>query len=141
MSDRKTGLTVLLADDDAEVRQALRLLCEQALDLAVAGEVRRVEDLLLQLAPLGPDILLLDWELPGEPAVSADLLSHIRTLHPVKVIILGGRPEAQQDALAAGADAFIYKGDSPDKLLSLLHSVRSTSHITDETGCSKTIDS
>lgn len=126
MPDQKTGVSVLLADDDPEVRQALRLLCEQALDLTVAGEAKRVEELLLELPTLQPDIILLDWELPGKPAVSADLLTHIRRLHPAKIIILGGRPETQQDALAAGAEAFIYKGDSPDKLLSLLPSVRST---------------
>ncbi len=141
MPDQKTRVSVLLADDDAEVRQALRLLCEQAFDLTVAGEAKRVEELLLELPNLQPDIILLDWELPGEPAVSADLLTHIRTLHPAKVIILGGRPEAQQDALAVGADAFIYKGDSPDKLLSLLHAVRSTRYTTDESGCSETTDS
>ena len=126
MPDKKTSVSVLLADDDAEVRQALRLLCEQAFALTVAGEAKRVEELLLELPLLQPDIILLDWELPGKRAVSADLLIHIRSLHPAKIIILGKRPEAQHQALAVGADAFIYKGDSPDKLLSLLHSVRST---------------
>lgn len=141
MPDQRIGVSVLLADDDLEVRQALRLLCEQALDLTVVGEAKRIEELLPQLPTLQPDIILLDWELPREPAVSADLLTHIRTLYPAKVIILGARPEAQQAALAAGADAFIYKGDSPDKLLSLLHTVRATHHTTDESGCSETIDS
>jgi DNA-binding NarL/FixJ family response regulator len=126
MPDQKTGVSVLLADDDAEVRQALRLLCEQAFDLIIIGEVQRVEELPPLVATLRPDIVLLDWELPGAPAVSADLLTHIHALHPAKVIILGGRPEARQDALTSGADAFIYKGDSPDKLLALLHSVRFT---------------
>jgi DNA-binding NarL/FixJ family response regulator len=126
MPDQTTDVSVLLADDDPNVRQALRLLCEQALDLTVAGEAKRVEELLLELPTLQPDIILLDWELPGEPAVSANLLTTIRTLHPARIIILGRRPEAQQDALNAGGDAFIYKGDSPDKLLALLHSVRST---------------
>lgn len=125
MPNQKADVSVLLADDDPEVRQALRLLCEQAFDLIVAGEAKQVEELLLEIQILQPDIILLDWELPGEPDVSADLLTRMVTLHPARVIILGTRPEIQQDALAAGADAFVYKGDSPDKLLALLHCMRS----------------
>ena len=63
---------VLLADDQAEVRSALRFLLEQELGMRVVGEVAEVEALLAQNEVTQPDLVLLDWELPG--AQSTDLL-------------------------------------------------------------------
>lgn len=120
MSDRSEGLSVLVADDDPEVRQALGLLCEQALDFRVAGEAVRTEEVLRLTAALHPQIVLLDWSLPGDPPVSAALLNELHQVHPARVVILGARPEAQKDALAIGAEAFICKGDPPDRLLAVL---------------------
>lgn len=120
MSDRSEGLSVLVADDDPEVRQALGLLCEQALDFRVAGEAVRTEEVLRLTAALHPQILLLDWSLPGDPPVSAALLNELHQVHPARVVILGARPEVQKDALAIGAEAFICKGDPPDRLLAVL---------------------
>jgi len=120
MSDRSEGLSVLVADDDPEVRQALGLLCEQALDFRVAGEAVRTEEVLRLTAALHPQIVLLDWSLPGDSPVSAALLNELHQVHPARVVILGARPEAQKDALAIGAEAFICKGDPPDRLLAVL---------------------
>lgn len=120
MSDRSEGLSVLVADDDPEVRQALGLLCEQALDFRVASEAVRTEEVLRLTAALHPQILLLDWSLPGDPPVSAALLNELHQVHPARVVILGARPEVQKDALAIGAEAFICKGDPPDRLLAVL---------------------
>lgn len=120
MSDRSEGLSVLVADADPEVRQALGLLCEQALDFTVAGEAVRTEDVLRLTAALRPKIVLLDWNLPGDPPVSATLLNELPQEHPARIVILGARPEAQKDALAIGAEAFICKGDPPDRLLAVL---------------------
>ncbi len=69
-----------------------------------------------------PDLLLLDWELPGMNG--RDLLLQVRALCPhVKVIALSVTPEAREEALAAGADGFVSKGDPPDCLLMAIHAV------------------
>jgi CheY-like chemotaxis protein len=63
-----------------------------------------------------PDIILLDWELPG--LQGGDALSTLRAHRPqLKVIALSGRPEARSAALAAGMNAFVSKGDPPEQLL------------------------
>jgi CheY-like chemotaxis protein len=36
------------------------------------------------------------------------------------VIVLSGQPEAEQDALDAGADAFVSKADPPEQLLAAM---------------------
>jgi len=114
---------ILLADDESKVRSALRLLLEQHPGLSVVGEAADAGELWGQVQATCPDLLLLDWELPGQQP--AELVPAVRRCCPrVSVIALSGRPEARQAALAAGADAFVSKGDPPDRLLAALDSYR-----------------
>jgi DNA-binding NarL/FixJ family response regulator len=108
---------ILLLDDQPHVRTALRFLLELQQDLTLAGEARSATDLLTKVKATSPDCVLLDWESSG-PGV-AELIKAIQALdcHP-NVIILSSRVEAEQEALAAGANAFVSKGHPPDRLLS-----------------------
>lgn len=113
-------MRVLLADDQSKVRSALRLLLEQQPGLSVVSEAVEAESLLAQAEATQPDLVLLDWELPG--LRTDDWLSTLRTLCPrLKVIALSGQPEARRAALAAGADAFVSKGDPPERLLAAVN--------------------
>ena len=69
-------MRVLLADDQAQVRSALRLLLTQEPGLSVVGEATEAQALLAQAEDIHPDMVLLDWELPGLQA--ADPLSTLR---------------------------------------------------------------
>jgi len=109
-------MRVLLADNQTKVRSALRLLLEQQPGLSVVGETAEADDLLAQVEATQPDLVLLDWELPD--LGGAATLARLRTAQPgLLVIALSGRPEARQAALDAGADAFVSKGDPPERLL------------------------
>ena len=116
-------MRVLIADDQPQVRSALRLLLNQEQGVRVVGEAGDAEQALELAAVWRPDLVLLDWELPGQGTLSAPdspecLLPALRTCCPrAKVVALSGRPEARQAALAAGADAFVSKGDPPERLL------------------------
>ena len=113
-------MRVLLADDQVEVRSALRFLLEQEPEIDVVGETSEARDLLRQVEIAQPDLVLLDWELPG--SLVANLLFALRTCRAqMKVIALSGRPEARGEALAAGIDGFVSKGDPPEHLLTALH--------------------
>ncbi len=113
-------MRILLADDETKVLSALRLLLEQQPGLAVAGEALDSANLLAQVAAGRPDLILVDWELPGMRA--ADLLCALHDLAPmVRVIALSGRPEARAAALQAGAAGFVSKGDPPDVVLATLY--------------------
>jgi len=115
-------MRLLLADDQPKVRSALRLLLEQEPDLCVMGEATGTEDLIAQMAESCPDMVLLDWELSGQQP--ADLLKALHKCCPrLLVIVLSGRPEMRQAALAAGAHAFVSKGDPPEQLLAALRAV------------------
>lgn len=109
-------IRVLIADDQPQVRSAMMLLLRQEPDVTVVGEASDVKQALELAAERQPDLVLLDWELPGQNGAAA--LAELRTVRPgVVVIALSGRPEARQAALTAGADAFVSKGDPPERLL------------------------
>jgi DNA-binding NarL/FixJ family response regulator len=66
-----------------------------------------------------PDLVLLDWEIAQKR--ESETLMALRKLIPgLKVIALSGNPEVNSLALEAGADAFVCKCDSPDRLLSIV---------------------
>jgi DNA-binding NarL/FixJ family response regulator len=112
---------ILIADDQPQVRRALRLLLEQELGATVVGEAAAAKTLLAQVATGCPDLVLMDWGLPGIAA--PNLLEALREDCPaLAVIVLSGQPEAEQDALRAGADAFVSKADPPERLLAAIHS-------------------
>jgi DNA-binding NarL/FixJ family response regulator len=109
-------MRVILADDQAKVRSALRLLLEYQPDVEILGEAVDTTGLLDWVKAVCPDLVLLDWELPGLPV--AALLPLLNDYCPgLRVIALSSRPEVHQLALEAGADAFASKGDPPERLL------------------------
>jgi DNA-binding NarL/FixJ family response regulator len=112
-------MRVLLADDEMNVRSALRLLLEQESGISVAGEVTNYTELVSQVKNINPDLVLLDWELPGE--LGREFLNSIRREYPgTRVVVLSSQPDIKKRALAGGATAFISKEEPPERLLSLI---------------------
>ena len=112
-------MRILLADAQAKVRFALRVLLERQSGIEVVGEAASVEELLARTAASCPDVVLLDWNVAGP--VAAGLLLALRCDCPnLGVIVLSGRPEARAAALAAGADAFVSKGYPPEHLMAAI---------------------
>jgi DNA-binding NarL/FixJ family response regulator len=112
-------MRILLADPQAKVRFALRVLLERRPDLEVVGEAACAEDLLALAAVSCPDLVLLEWNVAGTRAKG--LVVALRRICPgVGVIVLSGRPEAREAALAAGADSFVSKGNPPEHLLTAI---------------------
>jgi DNA-binding NarL/FixJ family response regulator len=112
-------MRILLADDQPKVRFAMRVLLDRQPGLQIVGEVAHANSLLAQAEAACPDLVLLDWELPG--LLATDLLVALRGSCPeLSVIALSGRPEARQTALNAGVDAFVSKIEPPEQLLSAI---------------------
>jgi DNA-binding NarL/FixJ family response regulator len=105
----------------------MSLLLAQEPDVIVVGEAASVGAAVLAVAACRPNVILLDWELlwqvPGRDSDAA--LDDLRRASPeLFVIALSGLPEARQEALAAGVDAFVSKGDPADKLLAAIEECR-----------------
>jgi len=106
---------VLLATPQPDVRAALRLLLLD-LSMEVVGEAADWPVALALVPETRPDMLLVDWELIT--VESGNTLTQLRAACPAAVVIvLISQLEArQQAALSEGADAFISKGEMPDRV-------------------------
>jgi DNA-binding NarL/FixJ family response regulator len=110
-------LRILLADNNQDSRSALALLLETRLNATIVGAASTMEDLLEQAAATRPDVVLLDWGLPGKP--DADRIVVIRSVTPgARVVVLSARPESASQAREA--DAFVNKTDPPERILATL---------------------
>lgn len=113
---------VYLADAKSEERSALRLLILD-LKMEVVGEAADWLTTLAQVPISRTDILLVEWDLlPSEPSTA---LEELRKACPAAlVIVLISHLDArQQAALSVGADAFISKGETPERVAERLRTV------------------
>jgi DNA-binding NarL/FixJ family response regulator len=113
---------VYLADAQLDDRFALRLLLMD-LEMELAGEAEGWTKTLAEAPANESDILLVDWDLL--PAAASGALAELRAACPVEpVIVLLSHLDAQQQAAASiGADAFISKDDTPQRIAERLQSV------------------
>jgi DNA-binding NarL/FixJ family response regulator len=107
---------ILVADSDLRVRSALHVLLLQEPGPTSVEECPDLDTLVEHLAAFRPHLVLLDWDLPGRPAPALLFGRKAPADHP-KLIILSQQPEARRQAMAIGADDFVYKGDPPETLL------------------------
>jgi DNA-binding NarL/FixJ family response regulator len=115
---------LILADDNAATRSALAFILSRRLGLKVAGEAASVEELAWLLNSGAPeaDILILDWDLPG--LSQAIGLTELRKLNPViRLVVISARADVRQQALDAGADAFVSMVEPPEALLAAIQAM------------------
>jgi two-component system, NarL family, response regulator DesR len=113
---------ILLADDNLGLRSALSLLLQTRLGFQTIHQAGNMEHVLALVEDAPLDCVILDWELPGRP--TRERVSILRTLVPgLKVIALSARPEAEAEAQAEGADAFISKTKPPDQMLEIIQKI------------------
>jgi DNA-binding NarL/FixJ family response regulator len=115
-------MDVVLASKDHDLRLALEMLLREEPRAYVVGTASHAEALLALVRSACPDLVLLDWDLPGGPLT--ELLAQVGTAdYTPKIIVLSQDADAEEVALAAGANAFVIKGDPPRKLLVALRKV------------------
>jgi DNA-binding NarL/FixJ family response regulator len=113
---------VFIADAKPEELAALRILLLD-LNLEVVGEAADWATTLAQAPVSRTDMLLIDWDmLPNSPTAALDELR--KACPAALVIVLISHLDArQQAALSAGADAFISKAETPERLADRLRAV------------------
>ena len=112
-------LRVLIVDDDARVRRALRGLIECAADLTVVGEAGSTRSARRLDLELGPDVVVLDLLLPQ----ASDGMQVLRELRgrDRPVVAISRMGELRPQAMVAGAHAFLEKhGRDVDDLLEMI---------------------
>jgi DNA-binding NarL/FixJ family response regulator len=105
-------MRVLIVDDVAAVREALRLLLSDEPGVEVIGEATDGEQAVAMVAALRPDLVLMDIEMPRMGGLSAMRVIQ-RQPHPPRLVamsIYGAGDTVRASALAAGAATYVEKG-------------------------------
>jgi len=115
-------IRILVVDDQPRARQSLKILlatCPQVKEVREAALAREAVRLIQESQP---DVVLMDVQMPEMNGLQATRL--VKAQWPqVKIIILTLYAEYAAEAQAAGADAFICKGEPAGKLLTTLITV------------------
>jgi DNA-binding NarL/FixJ family response regulator len=112
-------ITVLLVDDHILVRRGFRRLLEDDPGILVAGEASSAEEAAVLNAQLAPDVILMDYALPGVNGITA-MRDILKASPSAVVLMLSMHSEAAlvQRALEAGARGYLLKSatdlDLPD---------------------------
>lgn len=117
-------LRVLIVDDTTLVRQGVRSLLEQREAIDLVGEAATVQEAFDLLEVLGPDVILLDQDMPGLNLIEAIRLLKGR-LPRCEVIVLAEWPDEEQafQALEAGATGYVLKDIHIENLVRAIEGV------------------
>ncbi len=123
-SEPRRTHSVLVVDDAEDLRLLMRTRMEAVGGLSVVGEAADGVAAVEMATLLQPDLVLLDLAMPRMDGLEA--LPLIRAaVRGVRVIVLSGFNQSAlaQKALEAGADHYVVKGGSMDRLLQLIDSL------------------
>lgn len=118
-------LRVLLVEDHALVRAAVRQALSAAADIEVVGDVASAEAALDVVADLRPDVILIDIDLPGMRGT--ELVRELTPRFPDlwQVMLTVSRSERDLlDSIRSGARGFLSKDLSPDALVNAVRDIR-----------------
>ncbi|MFD7135030.1 response regulator [Streptomyces sp. NPDC059894] len=116
-------IRVLLADDQALLRSAFRVLVESEPDMEVVGEASDGAQAVRLAKERQADVVLMDIRMPGTDGLAATrLISADPALARVRVVILTTFEvdDYVVRSLRAGASGFLGKGSEPEELLNAI---------------------
>ncbi|MDG9728776.1 MULTISPECIES: response regulator transcription factor [unclassified Streptomyces] len=116
-------IRVLLADDQALLRSAFRVLVDSEPDMEVVGEASDGAEAARLAAEQRADVVLMDIRMPGTDGLAATrLISADPALAHVRVVILTTFEvdDYVVQSLRAGASGFLGKGSEPEELLAAI---------------------
>ncbi|WP_225096797.1 response regulator transcription factor [Streptomyces sp. CoH27] len=116
-------IRVLLADDQALLRSAFRVLVDSEPDMEVVGEASDGAEAVRLAKEQAADVVLMDIRMPGTDGLAATrMISAEPSLAQVRVVILTTFEvdDYVVQALRAGASGFLGKGSEPEELLNAI---------------------
>jgi DNA-binding NarL/FixJ family response regulator len=115
-------MQILIVDDQPRARQSLKALLVTWSQVKEIREAANGQEAVHLVEESQPDVVLMDARMPEMDGLEATRLIKARWPQ-VKVIVLSMYADYMADALAAGADAFVSKGEPPERLLATLAAI------------------
>jgi two-component system, NarL family, response regulator NreC len=113
------SVSIVLSDDHAVVRSALRLLLDAEQDLDVVAEAGDIESTIRYVRGHKPDVLVLDLNMPGGRSLSA--VPELLEASPetsVVVLTMETDPAYAREAIQAGVLGYVLKEAVDEELVS-----------------------
>ena len=117
------SLRVMIVEDNDVYRSTLVLLLHGRDGIEVVGEVADGSDVAAAVAEHAPDVVVMDYRLPGlqgDEATAAVLVANPRIA--VVCLTAEATPEERARVLAAGASALLEKGCSTAEIVEAIRS-------------------
>ena len=129
------GGSILVVEDEAAIRDLLAANLQRAgYRVMTAGDVPQAEALVRESRP---DLVLLDWVLPGVPGLTfARRLRGDQRTKDISIVLVSARADEQDKvtALESGADDYVTKPFSARELLARIRAVMRRTHGEDADG-------
>ena len=117
-TQRERRISIVVVDDDDEVRRNIATYLETAPDIDIIGMGTNGMEAVRLVGRLNPDILMTDVRMPLMDGITAS--EQVKALYPnTKVILLTtfDDDEVMRSGFQAGAGAFLLKNTAPDDLV------------------------
>jgi len=113
-------LRLMIVDDNPHARNALSAFISTQDWLSVISEATNGEEALEKIEEIIPDVILMDIKMPIMGGLQATQI--IKNHWPqIKIVILTIYTTYKTEANEVGADAFLVKGCSMEKMISTIH--------------------
>lgn len=119
-------LRILIADDHPVVRQGVKQILAEELELQQFGEARNAKEVLENVSRKKWDILILDINLPDMNGL--EILRQLKKVHPdlpVLVLTVFDEDQIAIRVLKAGASGFVTKETMPNELIAAVKKIHS----------------
>lgn len=117
-------IRILVADDHTIMREGLKQLLANEVDLIVAAEAADGHEVLKLVRELDFDVLLLDMSMPGKSGI--ELIKQVKAEKPrLRLLVLSMHQESQYAvrAIKAGASGYLTKDSASTQLVLAIRKV------------------
>lgn len=117
-------IRILIVDDHPMVTEGIQAILETYDDIAVVGALNDAQDAVDQITDLGPDVVLMDLNMPGLSGLAAtELLIEIRPETRVIILSMHDSPEYIATAMRHGAKGYVLKDVPTDEIRTAIDTV------------------